>query len=405
MADADSNVTSADVSFEELKEILHAEQARLINVLPHDSFRSDAIPGSINLPLAEIEATARSVIPNLAEPIVVHCAGPQCHAAHDAQVILARLGYTNVHHFRGGLEEWKARGEKTIAGSPSSFRALPGASARLDASREVSPSLLLHLVGETSATSLLLLYLLTGLVFAVFAWAASAFPGHGLASNGVPLPFERDSLPSAIYFSFVTALTIGYGDLTPLGIVRVLAVIEAAIGLLLFGALISKLVSARQEALTEEIHRLSFEDRLGRVRTNLYLVHSELDDIEDAVRGAAESTERLLHRVESITAILDSELATVHELLYRSADTLDERLLGSLLASLAACLERLATLLELSPQTMRESSLLQCSVGHLGLLAREICADCVPAGVSPTLASWLTRLQVLTSRFPNTSKP
>jgi hypothetical protein len=60
---------------------------------------------------------------------------------------------------------------------------------------------------------------------------------------------------------------------------RILAVTEGAIGLLIFGCLISKLVSRRQEALVEETHRIAFEDRLDRVRTNLHLVLNDLDTI------------------------------------------------------------------------------------------------------------------------------
>ena len=60
---------------------------------------------------------------------------------------------------------------------------------------------------------------------------------------------------TAIYFSFVTALSIGYGDVVPLGLFRIVAIVEGAAGLLIFGCVISKLVSRRQEELTEEIHQ------------------------------------------------------------------------------------------------------------------------------------------------------
>jgi len=44
------------------------------------------------------------------------------------------------------------------------------------------------------------------------------------------------------YFSGVTLLTIGYGDITPLGIGRVIAIIQALIGYLLPTAFVLKLV-------------------------------------------------------------------------------------------------------------------------------------------------------------------
>lgn len=48
---------------------------------------------------------------------------------------------------------------------------------------------------------------------------------------------------------------------------------------MLFGSVISKLVSRRQEELTEETHRIAFEQRLGRVRTSLHLVLSEFQTL------------------------------------------------------------------------------------------------------------------------------
>ena len=83
----------------------------------------------------------------------------------------------------------------------------------------------------------------------------------------------------------LSATSIGFGDVVPVGPARVIAVAEALAGLLIFGAIVSKLVSRRQEQLIEEIHRVSFENRLGRLRTNLHLALSELR-LGDALAAA-----------------------------------------------------------------------------------------------------------------------
>ena len=70
---------------------------------------------------------------------------------------------------------------------------------------------------------------------------------------------------TAIYFSFVTALSIGYGDVTPVGPLRVLAIVEGAAGLLIFGCVISKLVSRRQETLTQA-YALSLKNRMDQIK-------------------------------------------------------------------------------------------------------------------------------------------
>jgi len=49
----------------------------ILNVMPGAIFAAGHIPGSINLPLAEIEAQARRRISNLDQEIAVYCAGPE----------------------------------------------------------------------------------------------------------------------------------------------------------------------------------------------------------------------------------------------------------------------------------------------------------------------------------------
>jgi hypothetical protein len=51
---------------------------------------------------------------------------------------------------------------------------------------------------------------------------------------------------------------------------------EKVMGLVLFSSLISKMLGNQQEEVLTEVYRLTFENRLGRLRTNLHLVLSEL---------------------------------------------------------------------------------------------------------------------------------
>jgi hypothetical protein len=86
-------------------------------------------------------------------------------------------------------------------------------------------------------------YLLAGLFFGVAHWAtASAWPGSfGEAGAGDTPPGFR--LSTAIYFSFVTLATLGYGDVVPkTEIARGLAVLEAIGGQLYIAVMIARLV-------------------------------------------------------------------------------------------------------------------------------------------------------------------
>ena len=102
------------------------------------------------------------------------------------------------------------------------------------------------------------------------------------------------------------------------------AIIEGAAGLLIFGCVISKLVSRRQEELTEEIHQTTFEDRLDRVRTNLHLVFTDIGSVQQLQAEQGVLPELVLRRLESTVRVFRGELRAVHDLLYRCRVMPDE---------------------------------------------------------------------------------
>jgi rhodanese-related sulfurtransferase len=81
----------------------------LVDVLDTDSYRESHIKGSINIPHDQIEQWASRVIPDLNAEVVVYCASYSCPASIEAAKTLKRLGYTNVHDFKGGMKEWVDR--------------------------------------------------------------------------------------------------------------------------------------------------------------------------------------------------------------------------------------------------------------------------------------------------------
>ena len=48
----------------------------LVTVMPRETFEAGHIPGSINLPVAEVESKARRFFPELDREVVIYCAGP-----------------------------------------------------------------------------------------------------------------------------------------------------------------------------------------------------------------------------------------------------------------------------------------------------------------------------------------
>lgn len=69
------------------------------------------LPGAINVPPSAVDPTRLAKrVADLGTEIVVYCSNPDC----DDSVVTARrleaLGYTNVHHYAGGKDEWRERG-------------------------------------------------------------------------------------------------------------------------------------------------------------------------------------------------------------------------------------------------------------------------------------------------------
>lgn len=89
-----------------------------------------------------------------------------------------------------------------------------------------------HLYAALSA------YLLAGIYFGLFYWVLEQLSPGAFTTNG------SFSQTSAIYFSFVTLATLGYGDIAPHGdIARGIAIVEGVGGQLFLAVLVARLVS------------------------------------------------------------------------------------------------------------------------------------------------------------------
>jgi ion channel len=252
---------------------------------------------------------------------------------------------------------------------------------------------ILDLVDSLSTARLFAIWLAVILACGCAYWLIDLSSAAGLMETGARVGTNLNGLLTAIYFSFITATSVGYGDVLPVGATRVLAVAEAVGGLLIFGLLIAKFVSYRQEMLVREIHSVTFEERLDRVQTNLHLVVSELLAISVLCDDGAARLERLSPRLETTTLVFTSELHAIHELLYNPRHMPDEAVLGVILANLASALNTLGEVLSCLPPNLRGSPALKTALQTLSALANDICADCVPQVYAPTLTAWMDRIQ------------
>jgi hypothetical protein len=309
--------------------------------------------------------------------------------------LLEGMGYKNIRYYVGGMEDWVESGGPVEKMESPVAESSPTRVIRPEPSQTFSWWGWLGALADWPLERLVFFWLGMIIVFGFIYWGAGIGMGWGLQAGGDAVKPDSQGLLTSIYFSFVTALSIGYGDVIPIGPLRLLAVVEGAGGLLVFGCLISKLVSRRQEELVAEIHRTTFEDRLDRVRTNLHLVFSDLGAVQQLQAERAVLPGQVLRRLESTVRVFRGELQTIHDLLYRTRVLPDEEALESLLASLIICLQAVVDLQNSQSTGQKRSPALQASLRSISYLAKEICGECVPRKYAPAMRQWMDQIQKL----------
>jgi len=393
---------SSEIWRQEIQQRLHDPSLVLVDALPADSYAEGHIPGARSLPAAEIVTRAGEVLPDRHGEIAVYCAKVTCPAAGRAIEQLRALGYTHLRHYRGGLADWTEGGGELESVAPAEPVA-PLPAPRPTATRSLpAPSwsaALLAFIERQSTAQLFGCWLAMIVTCSVLYWLAGLWAHDGLIAGGQPVEMNARGLATAVYFSFVTATSVGYGDVLPLGVARVVAVAEAVSGLLIFGAVVAKFVSRRQDELVREIHRVTFEERLDRVQTNLHLVLSEIQAIAAMCEDGAVRLERVGPRLESAALVFAGELRAIHDLLYRPQWAPEEPVLSAILASLASSLRELSELLVCMPAGFARSATLQDTLRTLARLADEVCGECVPHTYAPSLRMWMDRIQETARRI------
>lgn len=297
--------------------------------------------------------------------------------------LLEEMGYTNLRHYVGGLADWEAHD-------------LPVASVReVRAPAPEPPAGLFALVerlGNRTLAELAGLWVGVVATAALLFWGCCAVPGHGLMEGSRPVAFSAASLVECFYFSSVTATSVGYGDIVPVGAARGIAIVQAVLELLLFGGVVSKFVSSRQERLIEEVSETAFEGQLGRIRTNLHLILMELHTLGDLCHEG-EAPHRLNARIESGAMVFLGEFRAIHTLLFASRHEPEEVILEAILASVESGLHAWSDLLERAPATFDVSPLMRAGLEKMVRLSADICSDCVPRRYEKELTAQMDRVQ------------
>lgn len=111
-------------------------------------------------------------------------------------------------------------------------------------------------------------------------------PENGLIMPKNGRPWD---LANSIYFSIITATTVGYGDIIPQGFAKIFVSAQSIVAFFVFAVFVTKLISYRQEIALHQIHKLSFEDVFRNTREGLFIMRKDFDALIDE----AEQTQRL----------------------------------------------------------------------------------------------------------------
>jgi rhodanese-related sulfurtransferase len=372
----------------------------LLSVLPRASFESGRIPSSLNLPLDEIAERAGEVLPALDQETVVYCASASCSLAEQGVILLRNLGYTRVREYPGGLEEWTERGGRIEHAVVAASKPVAPPARGLDRMRKalarLSPVAAFAWAGNQSLQVLFGIWFGTGLLFALLYWGMAG-GGAGLVSDGAAIGTGLPGLWTAFWFSVATAMTSSYGDVSALGWMRLAVFGETLMGLMLFGSLVSKVLGNQQEEILKEVYSLTFENRLGRLRTNLHLVLSELSEISGDCSNPAVSRRRVRTRIEGVAMIFAGEMQAVRDLV-RGGGTGGGRADSAALETLFACvtsgLEELTHLLTCLPSGEPRPASLRRSLRRIAQVGSELCGVCRP-DLTPAVRSWMDQIHRL----------
>ena len=134
-------------------------------------------------------------------------------------------------------------------------------------------------IDKLSFLDIFLIWLGIVIFFGVIFYIISIIGGKSSYLLYTPEMKIITDLKTCIYFSFITAIGAGFGSITPIGLCRIIATLEAVGALLILAMITSKLVSVKQGIILNEVYELSFNEKISRLRSSLLLFRQNLSRV------------------------------------------------------------------------------------------------------------------------------
>jgi rhodanese-related sulfurtransferase len=98
-----------DMPVADLRRAMKKKAVVLVDANGSDSWKEGRLPGALDFEGSG--SNLEALLPADKNALIVaYCGGPGCRAWNRAADRLETLGYTNVRHYKGGLQEWKKSG-------------------------------------------------------------------------------------------------------------------------------------------------------------------------------------------------------------------------------------------------------------------------------------------------------
>lgn len=140
-----------------------------------------------------------------------------------------------------------------------------------------------------------------GIVAFAILYFSLSFTAHHLSYNGESLTANANGFANSIYFSFITALTIGYNDIVPLGYSKLLVILEAIFSAALFALLIAKIASIE---IKHQVEELSFEESTNSAVSELYIFRSDIRNISESVKMSKKVNSEVRNFDQSLSTLV-----------------------------------------------------------------------------------------------------
>ncbi|AMO57504.1 rhodanese-like domain-containing protein [Endozoicomonas montiporae] len=99
-----------EIKYQDLRKSIDAGEVFIIDVNSEQTYKQGHLPTAVSM-VDEKKLEERMPF-NKDYPIVVYCGGPQCTAWYKGADFAAARGYNSIRHYKGGLKDWKAQGER-----------------------------------------------------------------------------------------------------------------------------------------------------------------------------------------------------------------------------------------------------------------------------------------------------